>query len=114
MRKIGSLPDEQQARKFEDYLLTLGVRAKVDFSGETWAVWIHDEDDVDRGKQELADFEDVPEHSRYAKVAADASTIRDQQAKGRKQASKNIIDVRQQWQRPDDITLSGDVRHDHR
>ncbi len=100
MRKIGSLPNEEQARTFEDYLLTLGVRGQVDSSGETWAVWIQDEDDVERGKQELADFVHAPQDSRFAKAAANASKIRNQQAKERKQASKRVVDVRQQWQRP--------------
>jgi len=47
MRQAGTVPDETQARRLIDYLMSIGIRGKTDRSGDAWAIWVFD-DPIDR------------------------------------------------------------------
>ena len=100
MRQIGTIPNEQQAQRFQDYLLTQGITATTEIDDAAWAVWIYDEDDVENAKRELAGFLENPDAMRYAAAEQQANEIRKQQEAKAKQTQKNTIDVRRRWQRP--------------
>lgn len=100
MRQIGTLPSNEAARTFEDFLLTRGVKASVEESGSGWAVWIYDEDDVEQARQELSDFRENPDDERFTKGAQAAGELRRQEEKQRKQAAKNLVHMRERWNRP--------------
>jgi GlpG protein len=97
MRQIGYLEDEQQARRFSDYLLTEGVTCKVESGGDCWTLWIHDERDVDRGREELKQFQESPDDPRYTSAADDAVKLRRQEAKREKEHAKNVVQMRTRW-----------------
>jgi GlpG protein len=100
MRQIGTLPDEQQARRFQDYLLARGMKSMVEADDEAWLVWIHDEDQVEPAREELAQFTADPEGETYIAAAEAAKHLRKVEAKRNEQAKKRSVDVRQQWRRP--------------
>ena len=85
MRRIGTLQNSTQARQFCDYLVTLSIEATADPEGEgggdganqAWDIWIRDEKDVERSRQELAEFQQSPENARY-QVKAEVTRIRDE------------------------------------
>jgi GlpG protein len=100
MRQAGTLDSETDAQRFVDYLLSLGITAKVDRSGEAWAVWIHDENQVDRSKQELELFRQAPQDARYRDAVREAQVVRREIAQKQKQARKNYVEVRNLWASP--------------
>ncbi|MEX2287934.1 MAG: rhomboid family intramembrane serine protease [Planctomycetaceae bacterium] len=100
MRHIGTLSDLREAQTFEDYLLTRGVKAKLETDDNQWAVWVFDEDDVDTARTELAEFRTNPGDARYAESGKAAADLREQAVKQAIQARKNVVDVRRRWSRP--------------
>ena len=100
MRQIGRLPTEDAARTFEDYLLTRGVKLNVEQAGDEWLVWVYDEDDVEQAKQELSEFRENPDAAKFAEGAQSAGELRRQEEKRRKQTRKQIVNVRERWNRP--------------
>lgn len=96
MRRIGTLTDPDQARRFADYLFTLSIECSVDIEKSSKEVnvensepkpqpericnlWIRDETHVARAKQELASFLQSPTDPKY-KVGGEAERIRKQHA----------------------------------
>lgn len=100
MRQIGNLPDRQQAQSFADYLLTLGINGSVEEDTEGWAVWIHDEDQLEQARLELAAFHLQPEDERYQTAATEAAQIKKKAQEKAEQARRKTVDVRRQWTRP--------------
>ncbi len=83
MRRIGTLTDGSLARRFCDYLVTLSIDATTDSDSEpgndqpgaSWNIWIRDETDVDKAKQEFVAFAESPDSDRY-QVEEEVSRIR--------------------------------------
>lgn len=100
MRHIGNLPDETQARRFEDYLLTREIKAKTEPEEDGWAVWIYDEDHVEPAKEELAAFRENPDARDYVVAIGKAHERRREELKEVKQFQKRQVDIRRKWQRP--------------
>ncbi len=100
MRQAGTLPSKQDAERFADYLLTLGIGSKIDPSADQWAIWILDENQVPRSKQELQQYLQEPHDSRYLAAERDAKVTRREAAERTKHAQRNYVDVRQRWSRP--------------
>lgn len=75
MRLIGECPSQAAARRFVDYLLTLGIAGEVREKGEHGLVWVYNEDDVARAAAEYAAFVREPGAARYD-VARQAEEIR--------------------------------------
>ncbi len=66
MRQIGTIPHENLARRFMDYLRTQGISAKCDVvfgpqDGQmSYQIWIQDEDRLEEASQLLQEFEKSP------------------------------------------------------
>ena len=57
MRKIASLPSAGQARAFGDFLFLQKIQNTVEAEeGGTWAIWVHDDDQLTEAAQWLSDF----------------------------------------------------------
>ena len=65
LRQIGTLPKELDPKVFADYLLTLGMKTRVDERPEGWIVWIYNEDHVARARDELQGYLSRPDDPRY-------------------------------------------------
>lgn len=80
MRRIGTLSDQSQADRFCDYLLTIEIEATADSDDgdpPEWNLWIRDEQDVDRAREEFEGFQRSPDDSRY-RVENEVSKIRNE------------------------------------
>ncbi|QDV84034.1 rhomboid family intramembrane serine protease [Stieleria sp.] len=87
MRRIGTLTDPDQARRFADFLFTLSIECNVDIEdapaadgaagGKQCHLWIRDESHVERAKQELQAFLQSPTDEKY-RVGDEAERIRKQ------------------------------------
>jgi hypothetical protein len=64
MRQAGTIATRADAERFSNYLLTLGITSKVEPAGDQWAIWIHDENQIPRSKQELDEFQRAPQDER--------------------------------------------------
>jgi GlpG protein len=100
MRAIGAVPTEQDARRLSSYLLILGISSHCDPSHEGYCIWIRDEDQLQRARQELAAFLANPTDTRYDDAIVAAEQIRAQQTKAHREYQRNVIDMRSRWRRP--------------
>jgi GlpG protein len=110
MRLAGTVPSEDYARRFYGYLLTLGITSKVEPSDGKFAVWVREEEHVERAVRELDEFLRHPDEARYAEAFEAARRIvRNEVAKDR-HARKNFIELRDRWGRgaagPSGVTLT--------
>jgi len=100
MRHIGSLPDQQLAQRFADYLLSVGVSVQAEAQGEQWAVWVRDEDQLDRAVAELDEFAADPDQQKYQQAGAEASRIRREQQQWHADAARRTVNMSSRWGRP--------------
>ncbi|MCH8829032.1 MAG: rhomboid family intramembrane serine protease [Planctomycetes bacterium] len=100
MRQVGTIPDEQNARLFRDYLLTLDIKGMVEAEDGAWTVWVYDEDDIEKSREELARFEANPADAVYRESADAAADLRKQTEKRGVRLRKQVVDVRERWNRP--------------
>ena len=113
MRQAGILSNREQAQRLADYLLTLGINARVDADGAGWAVWIRDEDQLPQATKELNEFLADPGAARYQSAASTAAALRQQKDREDRERRKNFIEVSHRWQvaaggrRPATIVLIG-------
>lgn len=103
MRQIGSLDNEQDARRFGAYLLTQGVKNTVEEGGGGWAVWIEDDDLLDRGRSELEAFRPNRADPRYDAAVGEAVKLRRAAEKGEHRRRKQFVDVRTRWGQPSQL-----------
>ncbi|CAN5447236.1 rhomboid family intramembrane serine protease [soil metagenome] len=97
MRFIGSIPDLQQATRFGDYLTALGIANNVEQGSSGFAIWVHNDDYIDRSRSELTTFLSEPDAGRFAEATKAAQRVRDEQEQREKSLRKNYVDVRTRW-----------------
>jgi len=100
MRQAGTLSSQEDATRLAAYLTTLGVRCRVDESAGQWILWIYEENDLPRSRQELAEFLRNPQDPRYDGAQRRAQQIEREAAERERRAAANIIEVRKRWERP--------------
>ena len=97
MRHIGSIPAETDAKRFGDYLLAAGMRNSVEEVASGWAVWVEDDDHLERAKAELDAFSANPADAKYNGATRKAEKIRSAEEKKKERLSKRFHDVRTSW-----------------
>lgn len=100
MRQAGTLPSKPDAERFANYLLSLGISAKVEAANGHWAIWVHDENQIARSRQELDEFQRQPNDPRYREAQRAADQVRRQAAEKQRQAQRNYVDMRNEWSSP--------------
>ena len=100
MRQIGTLPKGTDPKIFADYLLTLGIKARVDDRPEGWLVWIYNEDQVARASEELPATGHIPPIRGYQQAADSAAAIRRREQERDKEFRKNFREVSDLWAYP--------------
>jgi len=76
MRLVGVLPNPELATTFGQYLQSLGIAARVDEAHQQpslWEIWVRDEDQVARSKNELDRFVANPRASEFVAVPGAAT-----------------------------------------
>src|SRR5262249_12719039 len=61
---------------FADYLLSLGMKTRVDERPEGWDVWIYNEDHIQQARDELRSFLNHPDDPRYRDATPPAAAVR--------------------------------------
>ena len=61
MRQIGTVPKRLDVKVLADYLLTLGMKTRVDEAADDWTVWIYHEDHFPRAREELRPYVSRPD-----------------------------------------------------
>jgi GlpG protein len=100
LRQIGTLPKPLDPKLFTDYLLTLGIKTRVDDRPEGWSLWIYNEDHVDRARAELQDFLKLPGDPRYSEAVEAARQVRRKEQELEQQYRKNFREVSDLWAYP--------------
>lgn len=100
MRQIGSLTNHQEAQTFADYLLTRGITSKLDQADNGVVIWIHEEDQLQRAREELDAFREAPQSERYREAAASARHLRQEAQRRDEQFRRSMIDMRRRWAAP--------------
>lgn len=100
MRKIGSIGSEQQAKRFGDYLLTIGINANIDSTSDQWAIWIFDEDQIEQAKLELEEYLKDSAAEKYQNVSQQADLIRGEKIKKARENQSRQVNVRETWNQP--------------
>ena len=82
MRMIGQINTEANARAFGDYLQVQGIENVVEPDKDnSWAIWVNAEEDMERAKKFLAEYEAQPADAKYQNAAAAAREVREQKKK---------------------------------
>jgi GlpG protein len=97
MRQIGIIPDEADAQRLADHLLTLGITTRLDPVPDGWALWIRREDQVAQARVELEAFRQNPADPRYQQAAAAAKALRKKEARVEREHAKQTRDLRELW-----------------
>jgi GlpG protein len=100
LRQLGTLPKDVDPRVFADYLLTLGMKSRVDEQPEGWNLWIYNEDHLERARAELRGYLSGPEDPRFLAAVEAAKAIRRQEQQLDQQFRKNYRDVSDLWAYP--------------
>jgi GlpG protein len=101
VRQIGTLPKGLDPKLFSDYLLTLGIKTRVDDLPDSWNVWVYNEDQIPRASEELQNFLSRPDDPVYRDANQAAQSIRRQEQVLDKQFRKNFRQISDQWAAPD-------------
>jgi len=98
MREIGSLPPGHAPQRLADYLLTLGIRTRVDAQpGGDSSIWVFEEDQRDAAREALAQFLQNPHDPRYDEAAKQARQLERAAVEKERRYRKNAVDLRNRW-----------------
>jgi GlpG protein len=100
MRQAGTLASKTEAQRFSNYLLTLGISSKIEPAGDAWAIWVRDENQIPRSKEELEQFQLQPNDGRYQAAESAAKAVLREAAQKQRRAQKNYVDMRNVWANP--------------
>ena len=78
MRLIGHLADKAGAQAFSDFLHVEGIGNELDHEKDGWAIWIHAEEDLEKAKALLAEFQRNPSDPKYQNRSVEAEHIKHQ------------------------------------
>jgi GlpG protein len=92
---IGHLSDEGKARIFGDSLYVQGIENQIEAEKDgSWVVWIHAEEELERAKGLLADFQKNPADPKF-KNSGEAEEMRKQKDKEQARYEKRMKDGQQ-------------------
>jgi GlpG protein len=93
LRQIGTLPGTADPQTFGDHLLSLGITSRAVRSPDGWAIWVHNEDEFTRAKEELARYQDDPDAPRFHAAGERAEEVRRESARRDRAYRKNVRDL---------------------
>jgi len=100
MRQIGTTATERDAQRLCDYLLTLGVPARIDAATGGHSIWVFEENDVDRARAAFDEFNRDPNQPKFAEAQQSAGKLRQEKIDNRRKPQSNVIELRERWQAP--------------
>jgi GlpG protein len=100
LRQVGTLPKELDPKVFADYLLTIGMKTRVDERPDGWNLWIYNEDQLARAREELSGYLSSPDDPRYKSAFDSAKTIRREEKQLDQKYRKNFREAADIWGYP--------------
>jgi GlpG protein len=100
LRQLGILPKELDPKVFADYLLTVGMKIRVDERPDGWALWIYNEDHLTRAREELNGYLSAPDDPRYRSAVDSAKSIRREEKHLDQKFRKNFREAADIWGYP--------------
>jgi GlpG protein len=100
MRQVGSLESEAAARKFAAWLLAQRIEAHAEQEPPGWVVWVRDEDQLTKARDEFAHFREHPDDAKYQGAEKSAEAVQREDALRRQQAAGNVVEMRGRWGTP--------------
>lgn len=105
MRQLGSLNSITLTNRFRDYLVTERISCQIENEGESFVIWILDEDKLDQAREAFQKFQVSPDADEFLGAHQQAEEIRNEQIRQVKQAIKRQVDVRKNWEPPGNSDL---------
>jgi GlpG protein len=100
LRQLGTLPKELDPKVFADYLLTVGMKTRVDERPDGWTLWIYNEDHLARAREELNGYLSAPDDPRYKSAVDSAKSIRREEKQLDQKYRKNFREAADIWGYP--------------
>jgi GlpG protein len=100
LRQLGTVPKEVDPKVFADYLLTLGMKIRVDERPDDYSLWIYNEDHLPRARDELQGFLTNPDDPRYKSAVDSAKNIRREERALDQKYRKNFREAADLWGYP--------------
>jgi GlpG protein len=100
LRQIGTLPKGVDPKVFAAYLLTLGMKTRIDEQSDGFTLWIYNEDHFEQARDELRGYLSQPEDPRYRDAIQMAESIRRKEQQLDKRYRKNFREVSDLWAYP--------------
>lgn len=100
MRQIGTLAEQESAKRLCDYLISRGVAARVLSEKSGFGVWVEREDDLSRAREEFGRFSRDPDAVEYREAATVAARERARLARIEKEHQRKSVDLRTRWTGP--------------
>lgn len=100
MRQVGSLESEASARRFAAWLLAQRIEAHAEQESSGWVVWVREEDQLAKAREELTHFREHPADAKYQGAEKSAEAVQRENAARRQQAQGKVIEMRGRWGAP--------------
>jgi GlpG protein len=82
MRMIGQIITEANARTFGDYLQVQGIENVIEPDKDnSWAIWVNAEEEMERAKKFLAEYQAQPADAKYQNAGPAAREVRERKEK---------------------------------
>ncbi len=95
MRLIGDLQEENQAKRFSDFLYGEGIESQIEQNaGGRWEVWVLDEDQIEEATSLFNKFVEHPDDVIYVNVARKGATQRHRDMKASVPKRARVVDGR--------------------
>jgi GlpG protein len=92
MRMIGHLGSERDAQAISDFLFVQGIDNEVEHDQEnTWALWVHSEDELDRASALLREYQKSSSDPKYRQAGAEATRLKSRLEKEDRAYRKKLI-----------------------
>jgi GlpG protein len=93
MRKIGHLEGNREATRLSDFLYSQGIDNEVEAGASGgWDIWVHDEEQLDASKQELAAFCAAPDAEKYHAAGPEAEARRREETEADAAFKRKVYD----------------------
>ncbi len=100
MRQIGTLPTESEAKRFTAYMITEAISVHAEQEGAEWAIWIRDENHLEKAREKFSHFREHPNDVRYEGVEQQADAMLREEVKRHDQARKHVVQMGDKWGQP--------------
>jgi GlpG protein len=93
MRRVGELPNEQEAQTFHDALLAHGIENTPEMEdGGAVSIWVHDDDQITEAARLFALFRLSPDAPEFRDTATKAAAIRAALVKSERRRRSTVVD----------------------